>query len=150
MEGDFGTAREHLRRALADRSAADPHKLDATWRIATDPITAAHNYLALMYLVHGDLDRAKADIAEAVRRSDSLGYPQNAYNRALPYFIEIWVCLEASHLAEAATLVAGLRQLSEQSGLGLSATSRRHRTRHRQGAGRAGRRCRRRHADGPG
>jgi hypothetical protein len=93
--------------------------LDATWWIATDPITAAHNYLALMYLVHGDLDRAKADIAEAVRRSDSLGYPQNAYNRAFTYFIEIWVCLEASQLSEAATLVGGLRQLSEQSGLDL-------------------------------
>jgi class 3 adenylate cyclase/tetratricopeptide (TPR) repeat protein len=119
LEGDFDTAREHLRRALADRSAADPHKLDATWWIATDPITAAHNYLALMCLVHGDLDRAKADIAEAVRRSDSLGYPQNAYNRAFTYFIEIWVCLEASQLSEAATLVAGLRQLSEQSGLDL-------------------------------
>jgi class 3 adenylate cyclase/tetratricopeptide (TPR) repeat protein len=119
LEGDFDTAREHLLRALADRSAADPHKLDATWWIATDPITAAHNYLALMHLVHGDLDRAKADIAEAVRRSDGLGYPQNAYNRAFTYFMEIWVCLEASQLSEAATLVAGLRQLSEQSGLDL-------------------------------
>jgi class 3 adenylate cyclase/tetratricopeptide (TPR) repeat protein len=119
LEGDFDTAREHLSRALADRSAADPHKLDVTWWIATDPITAAHNYLALMHLVHGDLDRAEADIAEAVRRSDGLGYPQNAYNRAFTYFVEIWVCLEASQLSQAATLVAGLRQLSEQSGLDL-------------------------------
>jgi class 3 adenylate cyclase/tetratricopeptide (TPR) repeat protein len=119
LEGDFDTAREHLLRALADRSAADPHKLDVTWWIATDPITAAHNYLALMHLVHGDLDRAEADIAEAVRRSDGLGYPQNAYNRAFTYFVEIWVCLEASQLSQAATLIAGLRQLSEQSGLDL-------------------------------
>jgi class 3 adenylate cyclase/tetratricopeptide (TPR) repeat protein len=119
LEGDFDAAREHLLRALADRSAADPHKLDATWWIATDPITAAHNYLALMYLVHGDLDSAKTDIAEAVRRSDSLGYPQNAYNRAFTFFTEIWVCVEAGQLAEAATLIAGLRELSEQSGLDL-------------------------------
>jgi len=119
LEGDFDSAREHLLRALADRSAADPHKLDATWWIATDPITAAHNYLALMHLVDGDLDRAQTDIAEAVRRSAGLGYPQNAYNRAFTYFIEIWVCLEASQLAEAAAFVARLRQLSEQSGLDL-------------------------------
>jgi class 3 adenylate cyclase/tetratricopeptide (TPR) repeat protein len=119
LEGDFDTAREHLLRALADRSAADPHKLDATWWIATDPITAAHNYLALIHLVHGDLDRAKADIAQAIRRSGGLGYPQNAYNRAFTYFMEIWVCVEASQIEEAATLIAGLRQLSEQSGLDL-------------------------------
>jgi class 3 adenylate cyclase/tetratricopeptide (TPR) repeat protein len=119
LEGDFGAAREHLLRALADRSAADPHKLNATWWIAADPITAAHNYLALMHLVDGDLDRAQADIAEAVRRSNGLGYPQNAYNRAFTYFIEIWICLEASQLSEAAAFVAGLRQLSEQSGLDL-------------------------------
>jgi class 3 adenylate cyclase/tetratricopeptide (TPR) repeat protein len=119
LEGDFGTAREHLLRALANRSAADPHKLNATWWIATDPITAAHNYLALMHLVHGDLDSAETDIAEAVRRSDSLGYPQNAYNRAFTFFTEIWVCVEAGRLAEAASLIAGLRELSEQSGLDL-------------------------------
>ena len=59
LEGDFVTAREHLGRALADSSAADPEKLNATWWIATDPITAAHNYLALITLVHGDLDHAK-------------------------------------------------------------------------------------------
>ena len=55
LEGDFVAARDHLVRALADRSAADPDKLNATWWIATDPITAAHNYLALIHVVHGDL-----------------------------------------------------------------------------------------------
>lgn len=119
LEGDFDTAREHLLRAVADRSAADPQKMDATWWIATDPIAAAHNYLALIDLVHGDLDRAEAHIAEAVRRSDDLGYPQNAYNRAFTYFMEIWVRLEAGQLSEAASLVADLRELSEQSGLDL-------------------------------
>jgi class 3 adenylate cyclase/tetratricopeptide (TPR) repeat protein len=119
LEGDFDAAREHLTRALVDRSAADPHQLDATWWIATDPITAAHNYLALMHLMHGDLDCAQAEIAEAVRRSDALGYPQNAYNRAFTYFVEIWVRVEAGQLSEAAALVADLRQLSEQSGLDL-------------------------------
>ncbi|MGB9305716.1 MAG: adenylate/guanylate cyclase domain-containing protein, partial [Mycobacterium sp.] len=119
LEGDFDAAREHLSHALADRSAADPRKLDATWLIATDPITAAHNYLALIDLVHGDLDRTEADIAEAVKRSDDLGYPQNAYNRAFTYFVEIWVRIEAGQLSEAAALVTDLRQLSEQSGLDL-------------------------------
>ncbi|WP_077077852.1 ATP-binding protein [Mycobacterium numidiamassiliense] len=119
LEGDFERARKHLLRALADSSAADPHKLDATWWIATDPITAAHNYLALIHVVRGDLSGAEAAIAQATCRSDSLGYPQNAYNRAFTYFVQIWVCLEAGRLSEAATHIADLRQLSEKSGLDL-------------------------------
>lgn len=119
LQGDFDTARDHLLRALADRSAADPQELDAAWWVATDPISNAHTYLALTHVVHGDLDRAGADLAEAVRRSDELHYPRNAFNRATTYFMEIWVCLEAGQIEEAAALVAGLRRLSEQSGLDL-------------------------------
>jgi MalT-like TPR region len=58
-------------------------------------------------------------LAESVRRCNGLGFPQNAHNRAHTYFMEIWVCLEAGQIEEAATLVARLRQLSEQSGLDL-------------------------------
>lgn len=119
LEGDFDTAREHLSRAIADRSAADPHKLDAKWWIATDPITAAHNYLALIHVVRGDLSRAEAELTQAICRSESLGYPQNAYNRAFTYFVQIWVCVEAGQISEAAALVSDLRQVSELSGLDL-------------------------------
>ena len=119
LEGDFTAAREHLLRALADRSAADPRVLETAWWVAVDPISAANNFLALTHMVCGDLDRAKAELAESVRRCDGLGFPQNAHNRAHTYFMEIWVCLEAGQIEEASTLVARLRQLSEQSGLDL-------------------------------
>ena len=119
LEGDFITARGHLLRALAGRSAADPGVLDTAWWVPVDPISAAHNFLALTHTVCGDLDRANAELAESVRRCDGLGFPQNAHNRAHTYFMEIWVCLEAGQIEEAATLVARLRQLSEQSGLDL-------------------------------
>ena len=119
LEGDFTAARGHLLRALADRSAADPQVLETAWWVAVDPISAANNFLALTHIVCGDLDRAKAELAESVRRCDGLGFPQNAHNRAHTYFMEIWVCLEAGQIEEASTLVARLRQLSEQSGLDL-------------------------------
>ena len=119
LEGDFVAAREHLLRALADRSAADPRVLETAWWVAVDPISAANNFLALTHMVCGDLDRAKAELAESVRRCDGLGFPQTAHNRAHTYFLEIWVCLEAGQIEEASTLVALLRQLSEQSGLDL-------------------------------
>ena len=150
LEGDFAVAREHLLRALADRSAADPRVLESAWWVVVDPISSAHIFLALTYMVCGDLDRADAELAESVRRCDHLEFPQNAHNRAHTYFMEIWVRLESGQISKAATLVAELRRQSEQSGLDLwrlvGATA----TRHRQRAGRAGRRCRRCHADCPG
>ena len=60
-----------------------------------------------------------AELAASVSRAESLGYPQNAFNRAMTYFMQIWVRLEAGQIEEAITLVAGLRRLSEQSGLDL-------------------------------
>jgi class 3 adenylate cyclase len=119
LEGDFTVARGHLLRALADRSAADPRALDTAWRVPVDPISAAHNFLGLTHMVCGDLERANAELAASIRRCDDLGFPQNAHNRAHTYFMEIWVLLESGRISEAATKVAGLRQLSEQSGLDL-------------------------------
>ncbi len=119
LEGDFTAAREHLLRALADRSAADPRALAGAWWVVVDPISSAHNFLALTHMVCGDLGRANAELAESVRRCDGLGFPQNAHNRAHTYFMEIWVRLESGEVAEAATLVAELRSQSEQSGLDL-------------------------------
>jgi class 3 adenylate cyclase/tetratricopeptide (TPR) repeat protein len=119
LEGDFIAARGHLLRALADRSAADPRVLETAWWVAVDPISSAHIFLALTHMVCGDLDRAKTELAESVRRCDGLGFPQNAHNRAQTYFMEIWVCLEAGQIEEASALVALHRQLSDQSGLDL-------------------------------
>ncbi len=119
LKGEFPAAREHLVRALADRSAADPRELDNAWWVNTDPISSAHTYLALTNMVCGDLDRAKAELAESVRRCDRLGYPRNALGRAHTYFKEIWVCLEAGQLEEATTLAAGMRRCTEESGLDL-------------------------------
>jgi tetratricopeptide (TPR) repeat protein len=119
LEGDFTAARGHLLQALADRAAADPAVLDSAWRVPVDPISAAHNFLALTHTLCGDLDRANAELAESVRRCDGLGFPQNAHNRAHTYFMQVWVRLESGQISEAATLVAELRQLSEQSGLDL-------------------------------
>ncbi|HTZ16240.1 MAG TPA: adenylate/guanylate cyclase domain-containing protein [Mycobacterium sp.] len=120
LEGDFAAACKHLLRALTDRSAADPHELDAAWWILDDPIAVTHVFLALTAAVGGDLGRADAELAESVRRCHDLGgFPQNAHNRAHSYFMEIWVRLESGQHSEAADLAAELRRLSEQTGLDL-------------------------------
>ena len=119
LAGDFTAARTHLRRALVDQSAADPRVLDSAWWVAIDPISSAHTYLALTHVLAGNLDGADGELAASLSRCDELGFPQNAYNRAHTYFVDIWVRLETGQFAEAATRVAELRQLSEQSGLDL-------------------------------
>ncbi len=119
LEGDFNDAREHLSRALADRSAADPAVLDAPSWVTVDPIAAAHQYLALTHTVCGDLDRADAELADSVRRSNELSFPHDSCNRAQTYFVEIWVCLEAGQTEQAAALVGQLRELSQATGLDL-------------------------------
>ena len=119
LEGDFTAARAHLLRALADRSAADPRVLNTAWFVAVDPISSAHIFLALTHTICGDLDRANAELAASFQRCETLGFPQNAHNRAHTYFMEIWVRLESGQIGEAAAAVAELRQLSEQSGLDL-------------------------------
>jgi tetratricopeptide (TPR) repeat protein len=87
--------------------------------VTVDPIAAAHQYLALMHTVCGDLDRANAELADSVRRSDGLSFPHDCCNRAQTYFVEIWVCLETGQIEQAATLVGRLRQLSQETGLDL-------------------------------
>lgn len=119
LEGDFASVRKHLLLALADHSAADPRERYGAWWVTDDPISSAHVYLGLNHTVGGDLDGARAELAESVRRCDSLEFPQNVYNLAHTHFVQIWVCLEAGQLDEAASLVASLRQLSDQSGLEL-------------------------------
>ncbi|OBG59601.1 adenylate/guanylate cyclase domain-containing protein [Mycobacterium sp. E3339] len=119
LEGDFVAARDHLLRALADSSAADPLVLDTAWWVHVDPISLAHTYMALTHTACGDLDRAHTELANSLRRCDVLGSPRDAYNRASTYYMEIWVRLESSQIDQAATAVAELRTLSEQSGLDL-------------------------------
>ena len=75
LRGDFATARGHLMRALADKSAADPDELNTAWWVATDPIASAHNYLALTHAVAGDLDGANCELAESVSRLREPGLP---------------------------------------------------------------------------
>jgi tetratricopeptide (TPR) repeat protein len=119
MQGDFATARTHLVAALTDRSAADPQVLETAFWVPIDPIANAHTFLALTHMVGGDLDGADAEFGDALRRCDELRFPRDAHNRAHTLYMQIWVCLESGQLERAAALVAGLRQLSEQSGLDL-------------------------------
>ena len=81
-----------------------------------DPIASAHIHLALTRLVRGDLAGAEAELAQAARRAEQLGFPQGPFSLAYARFVEIWMRIEAGQLDRAAVLAADLSELAERHG----------------------------------
>jgi class 3 adenylate cyclase len=117
MQGEFASARQRLENAVAGRSAADPEALESTWRVAVDPISVAHLFLALTHLVFGDLDRATSEITDSLQRCDALSFPHNALNRAHSLFMDVWVRLESGQLAAADKICDEMHAFSKSAGL---------------------------------
>ena len=116
LRGEFDAAGSHLEAATADLAAADQHEIDAVWFLPNDPIASAHIYLALIGLVRGDLTGAEAELAQAARRAEQLGFPQGPYSLAYARFVESWLRIEAGQLDRAAVLAADLSELAERHG----------------------------------
>ncbi len=119
QRGEFDAARVHLEQATAGGAGAVPRELEGVWFVASDPIAAAHQRLALLRLVQGDLTGAEASVAQAARRADELGFPQGPFSAALARFVEIWMRIEACQLDRAAVLAADLLNQAERHGLDL-------------------------------
>ena len=58
--------------------------------------------------MRGDLTGAEAELAQAARRAEQLGFPQGPFMHAYTRFAEIWVRIEAGQLDRAAVLAADL------------------------------------------
>jgi class 3 adenylate cyclase len=116
LRGEFDAAGSHLEAATADQTAVDQHEIDAVWFLPEEPIALARIYLALVGLVHGDLVGADAELAQAARRADQLGFPQGAWSLAYARSMESWLCIEAGRLDRAAALAADLTDLGERHG----------------------------------
>jgi class 3 adenylate cyclase/tetratricopeptide (TPR) repeat protein len=119
LRGDFDAAGSHLEAGSAGLAAADRHRLDAVWFQPNDPIAAAQIHLALTRLLRGDLTGAEAELAQAARRVEQLGFPEGPYMYAYVRFAEIWVCIEAGQLDRAAVLAAELTEQAEGYGFDL-------------------------------
>jgi class 3 adenylate cyclase len=119
LRGEFDAAGSHLEAATAGLAAADQHQIDAVWFNPTDPAALAHNNLALIRLVRGDLAGAEAELALAARRAEQLGFPQGPFSLAYVICMEVWVGFEAGQLDRAAALAAEVSELAERCGFDL-------------------------------
>jgi len=116
LRGEFDAAGSHLEGAAVALAAAAHHELDAVWSQPNDPAAAAHDHLALVGLVRGDLAGAEAELARTACRAEGLGFPQGPFNLAYTRFVESWIRIEAGQLDRAAALAADLTDQAERHG----------------------------------
>lgn len=115
LAGDFTAARAHLEAAIAQRS--DDHlQANRAWYIPNEPIVSAKVNLALIHLLHGDLDDAELELAQAERRAEQLDFPYGPYSLGYARFINAWIRIEAGELERAAALTDDLTALAERHG----------------------------------
>jgi class 3 adenylate cyclase/tetratricopeptide (TPR) repeat protein len=117
LRGDFDAARSQLEKATAGWAAADQHEIDAVYFHPNDAIATAYLHLAWTRGLRGDLTGAEAELAQAARRVERLGFPQGPFNQAYTRFVESWVGIEAGQLDRAAVLAADLTELAERHGV---------------------------------
>jgi hypothetical protein len=74
LRGDFDAARSQLEKATAGWAAADQHEIDAVYFHPNDAIATAYLHLAWTRGLRGDLTGAEAELAQAARRVERLGF----------------------------------------------------------------------------
>jgi class 3 adenylate cyclase len=117
LRGEFDRACSQLERAAAGPTATDQRQIDAVWFQPSDPAATAHIHLALTHVVRGDMAAAEADLAQAARRAEGLGFPQGPWSLAYARFAEVWLRVEAGQPDRAAALATDLSEQAERHGL---------------------------------
>jgi class 3 adenylate cyclase/tetratricopeptide (TPR) repeat protein len=116
LRGEYSTARRHFEQATVRLAEDDEHQIEALWFIPDDPIALAHEHLAMDRLLHGDLTGAEAQINDAMRRAEQLGFPQGPFNHVFAIDMEIDMRVEASQFDRARDLVDDLLEKAERYG----------------------------------
>jgi tetratricopeptide (TPR) repeat protein len=118
LRGELDAGRRGIDKAVEDFATSGSDEIYLSWWfIPGDPIAEAFQFLGLDCVVRGDLAGAKAQLARAVARTDHLGFPQGPWSRGYVSFFEIWVCIEAGQLDDAAALATDMIERSERSGI---------------------------------
>ena len=115
LAGDFPAARRHLEAAQSHRN--DDHtRASRAWYLPNEPVASAQVNLALIHLLHGDLDDAELMLSEAERRAEGLDFPHGPYTLGYARFISAWIRIEADELEHAAAVTTDLTAMAERHG----------------------------------
>ena len=116
QRGEFAGARRHFEKAVAGVAEDDEHRIEALWFIPDDPLALAHEHLAFVNMLHGELADAEAELRNAYRRAEQLGFPQGPYNYELATDMEIEMRGWMSQLSTVRPLIAELLERAERYG----------------------------------
>ncbi len=116
LRGEMPNAREFFDKALVSVVKEEQQRMDDLWFVPHDPVSMAHEHLAMDRLWHGDLDGAEAAMSAARQRADELGVPRGPYNIINAIDIEIWMRVDAGQFDQARSLVADMIEKAETYG----------------------------------
>ena len=105
FRGEMDNARGFFAKALVPVANEEQQRLDDLWFVPHDPVSMAHQHLAMDLIWHGDLAGADAAAAAALRRAEELGMPRGPYNVVNAIDIELWMRVDAGQLGRARELV---------------------------------------------
>ena len=106
LRGEFDSAAKGLADAAAGMAMTEPHRVDAVRH--SDTIVAAHLHMACIHAVRGDLMQAEAELAQANRRVEELGFPRAPFVRAHALGIEANCALRPAGYSRAEALATDI------------------------------------------
>ncbi len=116
VRGNMVDARGYFDKALVSVAREDRQRMGELWYVPHDPVSMAHEHLAMDRLWHGDLDGAEAATTAARERADELGVPLGPYNVVNAIDMEIWMRVDAGQFDRARELVAEMIEKAESYG----------------------------------
>nr|WP_082695800.1 serine/threonine-protein kinase [Mycobacterium sp. IS-1742] len=116
VRGEMADAREYFGKALVSVAVEDRSRMSELWFVPHDPVSMAHEHLAMDRLWHGDLAGAEAATAAARDRALELGVPLGPYNIVNAIDMEIWMRVDAGQFDRARALVAEMIERAEHHG----------------------------------
>ncbi len=106
--GDFAEARELLEEDISGIASLARPDTGSAWFVPNEPVASRHTHLALARFVQGDFSGAEEQLDEAVRRTDTLGFPQGPFSHDYERCYEIWMRIESGQLDRAGEIVSQL------------------------------------------
>lgn len=116
LRGEFTAARAYFEQATTDVAQQGEQHSHGLWLNPLDWVAWSYVFLAVDRVLHGDLTGAEAQLTQAVRRAEQLGFPVGPYSHVFARIYEIWIRCEAGQLDRARAVADQLIEQSKRHG----------------------------------